>query len=699
LNLKSTFFAILGMSSMAIALPLLGTLGEGATFFVVHGAVASDILIFALCILLIPPILLLTVAAATQALFNERAGYLATIAALGGLATLWCLSLTKSMPTSANIAVSLLVGVGLGYGYYKRSDIRSLLRIIGQASPLILIFFLLFTPVKKLVLPEGVDFLGTGATAKTPIVMLILDELSLAALTKAEGEIDAGRLPNFARLADLSTWYQDTVAVATNTHRAIPAILASKRPVGDVLPLYSEFPQNFFSLLTASHEIRSSESVSRLCPQHACNKTNRNRQNEFSAFGMYKDAGYVWLHAIAPPAIAEQYLPPISHGWSNFSRATQTGAGTGTNGDHWYAVLMDKLVKDAGTFVVPGSENIHGELFEKFLAGIDKSKGASVNYLHATLPHHPWIFLPDGSIYNGESPAGTAETLMVDDSQYLANQRTLQYALQLEYVDKFLGRLLDKLEKTNRLDETLLIVIADHGVVITPNSARRIPEASTLADIARVPLFIKYPGQTSAKIDQRKAETLDILPTIVEVLGLQIKEPLHGQSLLATHWQDRQRSVFEAGDRIPDIEAVMDMQQARDRIYRALIPGKSALEALGLPQSRNLIGTPVPEQTATAEKLLLRIDNIESYADLDLKNDTLPVRLTGTLEGASGDTELVIAINGSVAGTGLTYDEKGSFTTLLQPRMLQTGRNRIAAFTRSGDILKEVQISGNQESP
>lgn len=38
LDARVTAWILLGLSSLAVAIPLLGTLGHGATFFVVHGA-------------------------------------------------------------------------------------------------------------------------------------------------------------------------------------------------------------------------------------------------------------------------------------------------------------------------------------------------------------------------------------------------------------------------------------------------------------------------------------------------------------------------------------------------------------------------------------------------------------------------------------------------------------------------------------
>ena len=97
-----------------------------------------------------------------------------------------------------------------------------------------------------------------------------------------------------------------------------------------------------------------------------------------------------------------------------------------------------------------------------------------------------------------------------------------RYRLQVGFVDRFVGRLLDRLVETNVLDKCLLIVTADHGVSFRPGHSRRVPDADNLADIASVPLFIKLPGQKRGRIDDRNVESVDIFPTIAESLGIEL---------------------------------------------------------------------------------------------------------------------------------------------------------------------------------
>ena len=66
----------------------------------------------------------------------------------------------------------------------------------------------------------------------------------------------------------------------------------------------------------------------------------------------------------------------------------------------------------------------------------------------------------------------------------------------------------------------LVIVTADHGVSFR-REVRGVTRLSlNMADIAAVPLFVKYPGQTRGRTDRRAASVIDVLPTIADVLEI-----------------------------------------------------------------------------------------------------------------------------------------------------------------------------------
>jgi hypothetical protein len=689
---SSVSFAFLGACSLTFALPLLGTLGEGGSFFVAHGAESRDILLFAFGVYFLPAVLLISVFMIIRFIINQAAANLFVSLAIGLLVSLWAASHASSVSTAGTIAIGLAAGALASWGYIARSSFRSILKIVGQISPIILIYFLAFTPAKQLIVPYELASYSVAGKSNTPIVMLIFDELSLAGLVTPDGDIDAVRVPNFSRLAQMSTWYRDATTVSTSTHKSVPAILSGMIPEEDALPTLSQYPQNLFTLLADSHDIHALELVSRLCPKSACNKSDESMQTKFNPRTMYTDAGYVWLHAVFPAELAQRYLPPISHGWRDFTRNENSNIKKNDDArfkrERWQRAMLANPLH----LKIPGIEKFRDTRIKRFYASIRKSKGADVQFIHMGLPHYPWIRFPDGSIYNGESPPGLKASMIWRDDKNLSDQAILQYALQVEYVDKLLGNILQLLEESGRLNETLLIVLSDHGLAIAPGKAVRIPDASTLADISRIPLFIKYPGQSLGVQDQRKVQTIDIFPTIAQVLDLQLNATVDGQSLVSDDWQAVKRWVVESGKDIRNYEAAMDMRRASERVYRVLAPGKSAMDSFGTQNSRALMGTSVQEYTIGESQLSLQLENSGSYSNIDLKSDRFPARLSGIVEGADLGTELVIAVNNTFAGSGMTYEDQGSISVMLDPRQFQDGDNTLTAYMLSAGELKKLEV-------
>jgi arylsulfatase A-like enzyme len=112
-------------------------------------------------------------------------------------------------------------------------------------------------------------------------------------------------------------------------------------------------------------------------------------------------------------------------------------------------------------------------------------------------------------------------TLSGDWWQQEAHQRHL---LQLQYVDRLLGELLDRLEALGLYQRSLIVVTADHGVGFWPDDNARIVGLSNHPeDILGIPLLIKRPNQSQSRLDDRNVEAVDILPTIADLVGAELE--------------------------------------------------------------------------------------------------------------------------------------------------------------------------------
>lgn len=98
------------------------------------------------------------------------------------------------------------------------------------------------------------------------------------------------------------------------------------------------------------------------------------------------------------------------------------------------------------------------------------------------------------------------------------------YFADLCHLDSKLGLVLDALEDAGRLDETLVILLADHGELLFDHGGRGKGEFHYDACI-RVPLIIAGPGLQRGATCDAIVQLEDILPTILEATGVRYPEP------------------------------------------------------------------------------------------------------------------------------------------------------------------------------
>jgi choline-sulfatase len=107
------------------------------------------------------------------------------------------------------------------------------------------------------------------------------------------------------------------------------------------------------------------------------------------------------------------------------------------------------------------------------------------------------------------------------------------YDAEISYHDEHLGRFLDALSASNVLDQTLVIVTNDHGEEIDDHG--RHGHGHTLyQELIRSPLLMRYPPLISPTRVRAIVESVDLLPTVAELLGLPAQPGLDGVSLTPT---------------------------------------------------------------------------------------------------------------------------------------------------------------------
>jgi uncharacterized sulfatase len=105
------------------------------------------------------------------------------------------------------------------------------------------------------------------------------------------------------------------------------------------------------------------------------------------------------------------------------------------------------------------------------------------------------------------------------------------------FVDSEIGRVIDAARRyagdgDGRLDNTCIIYTSDHGDML---GAHRLTGKgpAMYEEIAHIPLIIEQPaGARAGAVNQTLASHVDLLPTMLELAGLDVPPIMHGQSLV-----------------------------------------------------------------------------------------------------------------------------------------------------------------------
>jgi arylsulfatase A-like enzyme len=102
-----------------------------------------------------------------------------------------------------------------------------------------------------------------------------------------------------------------------------------------------------------------------------------------------------------------------------------------------------------------------------------------------------------------------------------------RYDSEIRHTDEQIGRVLSSLETLGMADDTIVVVVADHGEEFGDHGGIR--HSKTLYDeVVRIPLVIYVPGFSPRRIDTIVSES-DVAPTLCRLLGLPVPASFAGR--------------------------------------------------------------------------------------------------------------------------------------------------------------------------
>mgnify|MGYP001814666972 FL=1 len=414
------------------------------------------------------------------------------------------------------------------------------------------------------------------------------------------------------------------------------------RPGTVASPSYVDFPDTIFSLLADTHDLRVTEPYTGLCPPTTC----------------------------PTPDLAEQ---------AGTARVLVDDAKS-----YW----TDRLRRVPVKFEVPWVITEASVAVEEFLPDLPAAGDEpTVAFLHLLSPHQPWNRLGDGRAY--EAPAWVFQDLAENDTwrnEYAAAQSRVRHLQKLQYTDLLLGDLLDEMEAGGAWNDTMLVVVGDHGISFTAHQEPRYVSPENEAQTMWAPLFVRRPAQKTGETTDRRVQSIDVAPTIAAGVGVEVPFEMDGTAI-TTDGEPISRSYVDVeGAEVPLAESGFD--EMLD-----LPPGRADDSPLGLWKGGPL-GVLVGEsldgpaaRTVRAEQGSVAVSRPERFDDVDTSAEHLPLYLAGQVSdvGADGfsadDGDLVaVVVNGRIAGWSKLSTTGGSpraFGVTIPPPLLVDGPNRL----------------------
>jgi hypothetical protein len=207
-----------------------------------------------------------------------------------------------------------------------------------------------------------------------------------------------------------------------------------------------------------------------------------------------------------------------------------------------------------------------------------------------------------------------------------------------------------------------------------------------------VPLFIKPPGGVNGVVDDYRAETTDVLPTIADLIDVEIPWSAQGISLMGDDRPTRTETVINSGELTIGVSGEEKLEVARRKIE---IFGPGDPFDLAPPGTRDLLWKS-HDQIVEAAVAPIRgeFSNLWLYEDIDFGAEMLPSFIQGVLQRETTDPPVILAIsvNGTISAVTRSYvrEDRVLYQALIPPDRLVSGHNefRLILVEGSGELRR-----------
>ena len=250
--------------------------------------------------------------------------------------------------------------------------------------------------------------------------------------------------------------------------------------------------------------------------------TNYLRHEETSIAEALSEAGYV-TGAVGKWHLGQKGWWPEDHGFQFSVGGSHAGSHSNMFPPYWPAAKIKRLGWRPFSDERPG-EYLTDRLTREAEAFLDRHRDEpfflylSHYAVHTRIEGRPEVV----EKYRKKRPRGS--------------QKNPEYAAMVEGLDQSVGTIIARLEELGVAGRTVVIFSSDNGGLskdgrITSNLPLRGEKSTAWEGGVRVPLIVKWPGQSEGLLVEEPVISVDFFPTILDIAGIEPEKEVDGTSL------------------------------------------------------------------------------------------------------------------------------------------------------------------------
>jgi arylsulfatase A-like enzyme len=153
-------------------------------------------------------------------------------------------------------------------------------------------------------------------------------------------------------------------------------------------------------------------------------------------------------------------------------------------------------------------------------------------------PHEPWdppspyreMYDPD---YDGQElidpVPGPVEGYITPEE---LNHTFALYKGKITFIDKWIGKLLDRIRELGLFDNSIVMFTSDHGEPFGEHGVVRKSRLEGHEELAHIPWVVRHPEVGHGERSEALVQTPDLMPTVLDAAGVEAKQTFTGTSLM-----------------------------------------------------------------------------------------------------------------------------------------------------------------------